>query len=112
MAKDHGRASRTTSSIRALRTPRPMSTRSRSAERERRRPRRPRLGNVWGLAAGMDEDPGTDLGALAWFLGLWVVMIAGEDVPVGGRRRSLVRPHDPAQRPLLRAILREADRPW
>jgi predicted metal-binding membrane protein len=30
---------------------------------------------------GMDEGPGTDLGALGWFLGVWVVMMAAMMVP-------------------------------
>jgi predicted metal-binding membrane protein len=30
---------------------------------------------------GMDEGPGTDLGALAWFLGVWVVMMAAMMLP-------------------------------
>ncbi len=38
----------------------------------------------WSTAArmrGMDEGPGTDLGALAWFLGVWVVMMAAMMLP-------------------------------
>jgi predicted metal-binding membrane protein len=31
--------------------------------------------------AGMDAGPGTDLGALGWFLGVWVVMMAAMMVP-------------------------------
>ena len=31
--------------------------------------------------AGMDAGPGTDLGALGWFLGLWVVMMAAMMLP-------------------------------
>jgi len=31
--------------------------------------------------AGMDAGPGTDLGALAWFLGLWIVMMAAMMFP-------------------------------
>jgi predicted metal-binding membrane protein len=56
---------------------------------------RPRLGLVtllFGLAAvawwstvdrmrGMDEGPGTDLGALGWFIGVWVVMMAAMMLP-------------------------------
>jgi predicted metal-binding membrane protein len=56
---------------------------------------RARLGLVaalFGLAAvawwstaermrGMDEGPGTDLGALGWFLGVWVVMMAAMMFP-------------------------------
>jgi len=30
---------------------------------------------------GMDDGPGTDLGALAWFLGVWVVMMAAMMLP-------------------------------
>src|SRR5205807_1892741 len=38
----------------------------------------------WSAAdrmAGMDAGPGTDLGALGWFLGVWVVMMAAMMVP-------------------------------
>ncbi len=38
----------------------------------------------WATAdrmAGMDEGPGTDLGALGWFLGVWVVMMAAMMFP-------------------------------
>lgn len=38
----------------------------------------------WATAdrmAGMDAGPGTDLGALGWFLGVWVVMMAAMMVP-------------------------------
>ena len=31
--------------------------------------------------AGMDGGPGTDLGALGWFLGVWVVMMAAMMFP-------------------------------
>src|SRR5436305_13187778 len=31
--------------------------------------------------AGMDAGPGTDLGALGWFLGVWVVMMAAMMLP-------------------------------
>ena len=31
--------------------------------------------------AGMDAGPGTDLGALGWFLGVWVVMMAAMMFP-------------------------------
>ena len=31
--------------------------------------------------AGMDEGPGTGLGALGWFLGVWVVMMAAMMFP-------------------------------
>jgi predicted metal-binding membrane protein len=30
---------------------------------------------------GMDEGPGTDVGALAWFLGVWIVMMAAMMLP-------------------------------
>jgi hypothetical protein len=30
---------------------------------------------------GMDERPGTDLGTLGWFLGVWVVMMAAMMFP-------------------------------
>jgi predicted metal-binding membrane protein len=40
---------------------------------------------AWWLTAdrmrGMDDGPGTDLGALAWFLGVWVVMMAAMMFP-------------------------------
>jgi predicted metal-binding membrane protein len=38
----------------------------------------------WSTAdrmTGMDEGPGTDLGALGWFLGVWVVMMAAMMFP-------------------------------
>ena len=38
----------------------------------------------WSTAdrmAGMDAGPGTDLGALSWFLGVWVVMMAAMMLP-------------------------------
>jgi predicted metal-binding membrane protein len=38
----------------------------------------------WSTAqrmGGMDEGPGTDLGAVGWFLGLWVVMMAAMMFP-------------------------------
>jgi predicted metal-binding membrane protein len=38
----------------------------------------------WSTAqrmAGMDEGPGTELGALGWFLGVWVVMMAAMMFP-------------------------------
>jgi len=38
----------------------------------------------WSTAdrmAGMDEGPGTDLGALGWFVGVWVVMMAAMMLP-------------------------------
>jgi len=34
-----------------------------------------------GQMQGMDEGPWTDLGALAWFLGVWVVMMAAMMLP-------------------------------
>jgi predicted metal-binding membrane protein len=50
------------------------------------------IGLLFGLAAlawwltvdrmrGMDEGPGTDLGTLGWFLGVWVVMMAAMMFP-------------------------------
>jgi len=52
--------------------------------------------------AGMDAGPGTDLGALGWFIGIWVVMMAAMMFPSVAptvalyarmtRRRSPVRP--------------------
>ena len=52
--------------------------------------------------AGMDAGPGTDLGALGWFLGVWVVMMAAMMFPSLAptvalyarmtRRRGLSRP--------------------
>ncbi len=42
-------------------------------------------GAAWWWAgdrmAGMDEGPGTELGALGWFLGVWVVMMAAMMFP-------------------------------
>jgi predicted metal-binding membrane protein len=38
----------------------------------------------WSTTArmrGMDEGPGTDVGALAWFLGVWIVMMAAMMLP-------------------------------
>jgi predicted metal-binding membrane protein len=59
----------------------------------------------WSTAdrmAGMDAGPGTDLGALGWFLGVWVVMMAAMMFPSlaptvalyarMSRRRGLDRP--------------------
>ena len=59
----------------------------------------------WSTAdrmAGMDEGPGTALGALGWFLGVWVVMMAAMMFPSVAptvslyarmsRRRSVVAP--------------------
>jgi len=59
----------------------------------------------WSTAermAGMDAGPGTDLGALGWFLGVWVVMMAAMMFPSVAptvalyaqmtRRRGLSRP--------------------
>jgi predicted metal-binding membrane protein len=59
----------------------------------------------WSTAdrmAGMDAGPGTDLGALAWFLGVWVVMMAAMMFPslaptvalyaTMTRQRGLARP--------------------
>jgi predicted metal-binding membrane protein len=34
-----------------------------------------------GRMAGMDEGPGTDLGALGWFVGVWIVMMAAMMFP-------------------------------
>ena len=34
-----------------------------------------------GRMAGMDAGPGTDLGALGWFLGVWIVMMAAMMFP-------------------------------
>src|SRR6202011_1767223 len=59
----------------------------------------------WSTAdrmAGMDAGPGTDLGALGWFVGVWVVMMAAMMFPAVTptvalyaqmtRRRGLDRP--------------------
>src|SRR5262245_46386863 len=38
----------------------------------------------WATAdrmAGMDDGPGTDLGTLGWFLGVWIVMMAAMMLP-------------------------------
>jgi predicted metal-binding membrane protein len=55
-----------------------------------------------GRMAGMDAGPGTDLGALGWFVGVWVVMMAAMMFPSVSptvalyaqmtRRRGLDRP--------------------
>ncbi|MEO8898356.1 MAG: DUF2182 domain-containing protein [Candidatus Dormibacter sp.] len=52
--------------------------------------------------AGMDAGPGTDLGALGWFVGIWVVMMAAMMFPSAAptvalyarmtQRRGLLRP--------------------
>ena len=31
--------------------------------------------------SGMDAGPGTDLGGLGWFVGVWVVMMAEKPLP-------------------------------
>jgi predicted metal-binding membrane protein len=59
----------------------------------------------WSTAermAGMDAGPGTDLGALGWFVGVWIVMMAAMMLPAVSptlalyaqmtRRRGLDRP--------------------
>ena len=63
---------------------------------------------AWWLTAarmaGMDAGPGTDLGALSWFLGVWVVMMAAMMLPSLAPTVALyarmTRRHDWA-RPLL-----------
>ena len=55
-----------------------------------------------GQMAGMDAGPGTDLGALGWFIGVWVLMMAAMMFPSVAptvalysrmtRRRSPIRP--------------------
>jgi predicted metal-binding membrane protein len=61
----------------------------------------------WSTAnrmAGMDDGPGTDLGALGWFLGVWVVMMAAMMFPSVSPTVALyarmTRRRDPS-RPLL-----------
>ena len=61
----------------------------------------------WSTAdrmAGMDAGPGTDLGALAWFLGVWVVMMAAmmfpSLAPTVALYTTMTRRHNPG-RPLL-----------
>lgn len=56
----------------------------------------------WSTADRMDAGPGTDLGALGWFLGVWVVMTAAMMLPSLApttalyarmtRQRGLIRP--------------------
>jgi len=41
--------------------------------------------------AGMDAGPGTDLGALGWFLGLWVTMMAAMMFPSAAPMAVVVR---------------------
>jgi hypothetical protein len=77
---------------------------------------RARLGLIaalFGLAAlawwstaermrGMDDGPGTELGAVAWFVGVWIVMMAAMTLPSVSptvalyarmtRRKALVAP--------------------
>ena len=54
--------------------------------------------------AGMDMGPGTDLGALGWFAGIWVVMMAAmmfpSVAPTVGLYARMTRGRDPAA-PLL-----------
>jgi hypothetical protein len=38
---------------------------------------------------GMDEGPGTDLGTLGWFLGVWIVMMAAMMLPSVSHGRSV-----------------------
>jgi hypothetical protein len=61
-------------------------------------------GLAWWLTiermAGMDAGPGTDLGTLGWFTGVWAVMMAAMMLPswrgtaagVGSRRVCLCSP--------------------
>ena len=50
---------------------------------------------------GMDDGPGTHLGGLGWFLGIWLVMMAAMMFPVGRRRRSRsIRPMTKKRSPL------------
>ena len=43
----------------------------------------------------MDGGPGTDLGTLGWFLGVWVVMMAAMMFPVVGADHRVVCANDP-----------------
>jgi len=61
----------------------------------------------WATAnqmAGMDAGPGTDLGALGWFIGIWVVMMAAmmfpSVAPTVALYSRMTRQRNPA-RPLL-----------
>jgi predicted metal-binding membrane protein len=61
----------------------------------------------WSTAdrmAGMDAGPGTDLGALGWFLGVWVVMMAAmmfpSVAPTVALYATMTRPRGP-DRPLV-----------
>ncbi|HXN58114.1 MAG TPA: DUF2182 domain-containing protein, partial [Candidatus Angelobacter sp.] len=61
----------------------------------------------WATAsqmAGMDAGPGTDLGALGWFIGVWVVMMAAmmfpSVAPTVALYARMTRRRNPA-RPLL-----------
>ena len=61
----------------------------------------------WSTAdrmAGMDAGPGTDLGALGWFLGVWVVMMAAMMFPSLAPTAALYA-QDDARRGLVRPLL-------
>ena len=87
--------------------------------RLRRAPRRARLGLIallfalaavawWSTAdrmAGMDAGPGTDLGALGWFLGVWVVMMAAMMFPSVAPTVALYSRMTPAPGPARAAAL-------
>ena len=51
---------------------------------------------AWVVAAqrmrGMDAGPGTDLGALGWFLGVWVATIAAMMLPSAAPALDVVAP--------------------
>ena len=48
--------------------------------------------------AGMDAGPGTDLGALGWFLGLWATMMAAMMLPATAPVVTLTRARRPRRR--------------
>ena len=55
--------------------------------------------------AGMDAGPGTDLGALGWFVGVWVVMMAAMMFPSLAPDGGVVRANDAPPRSGSRAAV-------
>ena len=67
------------------------------------RARGPRLVVTADRMDGMDVGPGTDLGTLGWFLGIWVVMMAAMMFPSVAPTVALYSQHDAARGGLSRA---------
>ena len=67
-----------------------------------------------GRMQGMDAGPGTDLGGLAWFVGVWVTMMAAMMLPstapmrVAAVRRAARRPGRPPRAAAATALLSSA----